>query len=1336
MSFALALSPVPTSRAAVVPGPEPSTAPAIGQSSIASEPGSESAPGEKVDLGSPPCGWQSGFYISDLDNPVWALAVFDEGTGPAVYAGGGFAAAGGVLVNGIAKWNGDTWTELSGPSGIGVSGQVQALEVFDDGSGPALYAGGYFEIAGGLQVNGIAKWNGSEWSALEGPSGVGVNGAVRALAVFDDGNGSALYAGGAFTTAGGVAVNRIAKWDGNSWVPVGTGFDGAVNSLTVVDLGSGASLYAGGEFTRAGGVGVNRVARWNGFSWVRLQGALGTGVDGQVLALTGFDDGSGPALYAGGLFLSAGGSHVSRIAKWNGSDWSALIGQSGAGVNDAVRSLTTFDDGSGPALYAGGSFTTASGLLVNGIAKWNGSVWAALPGPTGVGVDGMVTDLAVFDASGGPTLFVGGGFRKVAGVEMNRIARWSGTEWSALGVSSGNGMNSGVFALSEGISSTIFAGGSFTTAGGLAARGIAEWVGTGWSTLGGADGSGLDGSVYSLIVFDDGSGPALYAGGSFDRAGGEIVNGIARWNGNTWSALPGPAEIGVNGTIRAMAVFDDGGGPALYVGGDFSRAGGLSVGRIAKWDGGSWSALTGPAGNGVGSSVHALSVFDEGNGPALYAGGSFITAGGVPARFVAKWNGLAWSGLSEPAGLSNSVYSLAVFDDGSRPALYAGGFFTLAGQATVNYVAKWDGIGWTALEGPSGAGTGGEVKALTVFDDGRGPALYVGGSFESAGGVPADWIARWDGSEWSAFSEASEEGLNFTVSALAATEEGGAPVLYVGGAFTTAGGLPSSQIAKYVACPDLTPPSGPAVQATVPAEGTWSSVTTIEVTFAGASDEPGGSGLAGYSVAFDQSATAVPDETVEIPHVADPHVATSSPLPDGDGWFFHLSTCDLARNCSSAIHAGPFRIDTKPPSAPASVTSPSHDGGPSNDPMIDIEWTAATDSLSGVAGYSYDFAETPTPPSCASLSSTTPSTSASSTALADGTWYAHVCAVDNAGNFGDVTSGGPYEIDTTAAAVESVGSVPDSGDGVLVDGEVVLGGTTRLLVRWSDAMADPAGDSDPEDVTNPANYRLVGAGSDGAIGTGVCAPVAGDDVEWPFTAAAYDSTNEASALRLAGPLAIPADLYRISICGTIEDDAGNPTTAASIDFRVLGSDLLAQPNFDDDLAGWTVDDPFPGSLLWSPDDAGGEGSSGSAEVVTADGVGGVWSLSQCVPVEAPRWLGRFRARIASSTPDQPEVTLRAEWFADSDCEGAGLGSASAPAVTGDTSDAWLETFHDGGVPPGAASARIAAIITGGIASSFTVAVDDLFHGDPFTLFFDGFETATTERWSATVPLAP
>jgi hypothetical protein len=115
----------------------------------------------------------------------------------------------------------------------------------------------------------------------------------------------------------------------------------------------------------AGGVAANRIARWNGSAW----SALGSGMNEGVEVLVVHDDGSGPALYAGGNFTNAGGVAASRIAKWNGSSWTAV----GSGMNELVRGFATYDGGSGPELFAGGSFSSAGGLTVNCITQWNGS---------------------------------------------------------------------------------------------------------------------------------------------------------------------------------------------------------------------------------------------------------------------------------------------------------------------------------------------------------------------------------------------------------------------------------------------------------------------------------------------------------------------------------------------------------------------------------------------------------------------------------------------------------------------------------------------------------------------------------------------------------------------------------------------------------------------------------------------------------------------------------------------------------------------------------------------------------------------------------------------------
>jgi hypothetical protein len=195
------------------------------------------------------------------------------------------------------------------------------------------------------------------------------------------------------------------------------------------------------------------------------------------------------------------------------------------------------------------------------------------------------------------------------------------------------------------------------------------------------------------------------------------ANRIARWDGDAWSTL----GSGMNADILAMTVFDDGAGdgPALYAGGIFTSAGGMPASRIARWNGTSWSSL----GANISTVVYALAVFDDGTGggPALYIGGGFSTAGGVLASHIAKWDGTSWAALD--GGVNNFVRALAVFDDGSgeRPALYAGGDFTVAGGALASRIARWNGASWS----PLGDGVNGTVRALEVFDDGSG--IWPGG---------------------------------------------------------------------------------------------------------------------------------------------------------------------------------------------------------------------------------------------------------------------------------------------------------------------------------------------------------------------------------------------------------------------------------------------------------------------------------------------------------------------------------------------------------------------------------------------------------------------------------
>jgi hypothetical protein len=670
--------------------------------------------------------WRTFGGISDgCAGSVWAQAVAANGD---LYVGGAFRVCGNAAASTIARWDGSQWSAL----GSGTDGTVYAIAV----AGSDVYVAGTFTAAGGVAANGIARWDGSAWHALGSglarSNGTPSKGAALAIV------GTDLYVGGAFDSAGGQSTAGIAHWDavGQKWSALGSGVSlsssaASVSALAVI----GSQVFVGGRFDHAGTTPAANIAAWDGANW----SALGGGTSGIVNALAT----AGSTLYVGGTFVQADGVGVSNIAAWNGTTWSGL----GSGVNFSVQTLTS----AAALVYAGGGRFGPGGYAQPGLAQWDGSTWSDVGG--GIGTSHVIGRIAAVAVTHGQ-LYVAGRFDAAGGVPARFIAGWDGSAWHALGAFRGDGIPSAVNALAT-YAGRLCVGAAWTVAYDVGY--LACWDGAHWS----APGASPFYTPFGVLALAT-SGNTLYIG-DYTQASTCCVH---TWDGSAYGT-PGGVLPFMDSDVGALFVD----GSALYAGGDFDYAGSGTAAGGAIWDGNVWQPQN------IGYDVTSFATF----GGTVYAGGTFGSVKG--------WNGSTWS---EVATFDGAVYALQGFGD----ELFAGGAFSHVGGTAANGLARWDGTTWRALSTISGNGVTyrGAPAAVHAFAR-QGSRLYVGGQFDNAGGTPANDVAAWDGVGFTPLGVGANNGIEPTgyVNALSASDTD----ICVGGQFGSAGGVLSSSIACY-----------------------------------------------------------------------------------------------------------------------------------------------------------------------------------------------------------------------------------------------------------------------------------------------------------------------------------------------------------------------------------------------------------------------------------------------------------------------------------------------------------------------------------------------------------
>lgn len=560
---------------------------------------------------------------------------------------------------------------------------VHCLAAHDDGTGPHLYAAGQFDG----NFSGVSRWEGDHWAPVTTP----LAGTFRSMVSHDGG----LVLSGSFTQAGGIPANNIAAWRNGRWEALASGLSSPALAMVEYD----GQLVVAGDFLYAGGMPARHVASWDGTVWAPL-GVQSAG--GQASPVMAYDSIRRTTVLVGT------GVSGSETWEWAGAGWRRVaIG----GPPSRTQAMMTFDSARGVSVLFGGLGSNSAPL--SDTWEWDGAAWRRIDisGPSARSAAAMCYD------SARRRVVLNGG-RASSGSTLRETWEYDGIAWSLA--------STGGLAAFSGHAMVFDSARMRSIAYANSASGLWGWDGLAWTRIGG--GPGVVGSSPPMLEFDSVRSRLIYLSGI------QTVQQQWEWDGSAWQMTGTPGEW----TRRsgARVAFDSSRGTLVLYGGFSANYGVLADTR--EFDGSVWRGF----GEGTDRLAESLAVHDDGGGPALFVGGQFQSAlAEYPNRIFRFRNGSleGMSGGIGPPGFSiQSVKAMCSF----QGRLCVGGIYTLAGGAPAKSLSAWDGAGWSPIDLGQPSGT---FTSLAIHD-GAAPTLIVSGLPAFPSPPPLNSAVRgWDG---------------------------------------------------------------------------------------------------------------------------------------------------------------------------------------------------------------------------------------------------------------------------------------------------------------------------------------------------------------------------------------------------------------------------------------------------------------------------------------------------------------------------------------------------------------------------------------------------------------
>jgi len=625
------------------------------------------------------------------------------------------------------------------PSPSNVPGARERSVSWTDASGNLWLFGGYRSAQeGGERLNDLWKWDGTSWTWISGSDAVNQPGAYGTKGTAAPGNAPGarssaitwtnaagevwLFGGFGYGATGVGFLNDLWRWDGTNWTwmsgsdavnqPGTYGTKGIAASGNVPGSRSGAASWMdtdgslwllGGYDTYPSWTGMfddlwdlgsrNDLWRWDGTNWTWVSGsddshahseygaqdvpAPGNTPGARSNTITWTDATGGLWLFGGvGMRWGSGGRPLGDLWKWDGTNWtwSSGDGESASGTYGTKgvaspenhpgwrSSSVSWTDGGGGRWLFGGSTVDDYSIqgFLNDLWRWDGTNWTWMSGsnvPNQLGtygtkgiaaptnVPGARYGAVSWTDAGGNLWLFGGVFEEywvweTSFYRFNDLWKWDGTSWTWM-----SGSN------------------------------VSDQPGT-YGTKGLAAPGNVPGAREGAVSWTDAAGDFwLFGGYGYGATGVGDLNDLWKWDGTNWTWMSGSDAVNQPGTYgtkglaapsnvpgareRAVSWTDGAGNFWLFGGWGYGATSSGELNDLWRWDGTSWTWMSGSsspnqpgvygtrgvaaAENTPGGRYWAVSWTDAIGNLWLFGGSGFAATADGYLNDLWKWNGTTWT---------------------------------------------------------------------------------------------------------------------------------------------------------------------------------------------------------------------------------------------------------------------------------------------------------------------------------------------------------------------------------------------------------------------------------------------------------------------------------------------------------------------------------------------------------------------------------------------------------------------------------------------------------------------------------------------------------------------